>query len=145
MVRTCAWTGEVELPPEGGYPRLDSLHFGQGFFRASLVMQRAWVYQSLITVIATTELDPDLQAFANFTIPEKDEGFDEIKFVWQEESQSSSKASRIKHAPHACGVAEMCKLRQRVLAQVGAGDQAHHSYRGASGSPVAPLQSSNAV
>ena len=32
------------------------------------------------------------QAFANFTIPEKDEGFDEIKFIWQDEAQSSSEA-----------------------------------------------------
>ncbi|CAE6964894.1 unnamed protein product [Symbiodinium natans] len=36
------------------------------------------------------DLTPSIlgKAFANFTIPEKDEGFDEIKFVWQEESQS---------------------------------------------------------
>eukprot|EP00439_Symbiodinium_sp_Y106_P082149 s312_g21.t1 len=31
---------------------------------------------------------PKGAAFANFTIPEKDEGFDEIKFIWQEEEQS---------------------------------------------------------
>jgi len=39
---------------------------------------------------AVPDLTPSVlsKAFANFTIPEKDEGFDEIKFIWQEEEQS---------------------------------------------------------
>eukprot|EP00927_Polykrikos_kofoidii_P025584 TRINITY_DN2295_c0_g1_i1.p1 TRINITY_DN2295_c0_g1~~TRINITY_DN2295_c0_g1_i1.p1 ORF type:complete len:987 (+),score=185.05 TRINITY_DN2295_c0_g1_i1:62-2962(+) len=46
--------------------------------------EKLWFYQSKVKDLSTRELG---RQFANFSIPTEEEGFDEIRFVWQQRSE----------------------------------------------------------